>query len=58
MDETDADDRATRIIIPMLSTLLEAIDDWRYANRVPTRAEAVRRLIARGLADGGAERTK
>lgn len=21
------------------------IDDWRYANRVPTKAEAIRRLI-------------
>ena len=27
----------------------EAIDAWRYGNRVPSRAEAIRRLIALGL---------
>lgn len=37
--------------IPVLCTkdLTERIDDWRYANRVPSRAEAVRRLLVRGL---------
>ena len=27
----------------------EAIDDWRFQNRVGTRAEAIRRLIQLGL---------
>jgi hypothetical protein len=27
----------------------EAIDQWRYRNHVPTRAEAIRRLIKLGL---------
>ena len=27
----------------------DEIDDWRFANRVPTRAEAIRLLIRRGL---------
>lgn len=32
---------------------IEAIDDWRFANRVPSRSEAVRRLCQMGIiADG------
>jgi len=27
----------------------DAIDDWRFKNRVPTRAEAIRLLIELGL---------
>lgn len=34
---------------------LEAIDDWRYLNRVPSLSEAVRRLIAAGLASSRQE---
>ena len=30
--------------------LLE-IEDWRFANRIPSRAEALRSLISRGLRD-------
>ncbi len=35
---------------PLMVTRLEAdaIDVWRYENRVPTRAEVVRRLIGLG----------
>lgn len=29
----------------------EAIDEWRYAHKVPTRAEAMRRLIQIGIED-------
>ncbi len=28
---------------------LEAIDDWRFENRMPTRAAAIRELLRRGL---------
>jgi hypothetical protein len=28
---------------------LQAIDDWRFANRLPSRAAAIRELIRRGL---------
>lgn len=28
---------------------LEAIDDWRFRNRLPSRAAAIRELIRRGL---------
>ena len=38
-----------RIIIPMPNDLVAAIDKWRYANEVPSRAEAVRILIETGL---------
>jgi len=30
--------------------LLRAIEDYRFANRIETESEAIRRLIARGLA--------
>jgi hypothetical protein len=32
---------------------LAAIDDWRFARRMPTRAAAVRELLKRGLAAEG-----
>jgi hypothetical protein len=37
--------------LPIMVTQQEAaaIDDWRFANRVSTRAEAIRQLIALGL---------
>jgi len=28
---------------------LRAIDDWRFANRIPSRAAALRELVRRGL---------
>ena len=28
---------------------LRAIDDWRFENRIPTRAAAIRELLRRGL---------
>ena len=33
----------------MPPSLVTAIDDFRFANRVPSRAEAIRRLIELGL---------
>jgi hypothetical protein len=37
--------------LPLMVTQDEAkaIDDWRFDNRIATRAEAIRQLIARGL---------
>ena len=32
---------------------LAALDDWRFANRMPSRASAVRELLKRGLAAEG-----
>jgi metal-responsive CopG/Arc/MetJ family transcriptional regulator len=39
------DQRPPRIITPMSEQLVEKIDAWRYANRVPSRAEAIRKLL-------------
>jgi hypothetical protein len=45
----DAEPKDVRL--PVMVTRLEAeeIDAWRYANKIPTRAEAMRRLIQAGL---------
>jgi hypothetical protein len=42
-----------RIITPMSPALVASIDDYRFANRVPSRAEAMRTLLQRGLAANG-----
>ncbi|MCO5083950.1 MAG: hypothetical protein M9955_20120 [Rhizobiaceae bacterium] len=34
-----------RLHLKITADEIEAIDDWRYANRVPSRSEAVRRLV-------------
>lgn len=38
-----------RIITPMSPSLVEAIDDYRFANRVASRSEAIRQLLLAGL---------
>lgn len=38
-----------RVITPMSSTLLERIDDYRFKYRLPSRSEAIRHLIEKGL---------
>lgn len=38
-------DDTTRIIIPTPTDLLRRIDDYRFANRIPSRAAAVRQLL-------------
>jgi hypothetical protein len=45
MDESASE----RVITPMPKSLLAAIDDYRFAQRMPSRAEAIRRLIEAGL---------
>jgi hypothetical protein len=45
MDES----ASVRVITPMPKSLLAAIDDYRFAQRTPSRAEAIRRLIEAGL---------
>jgi metal-responsive CopG/Arc/MetJ family transcriptional regulator len=44
-----ATDALERIIIPMDSSLLESIDDYRFTNRMRSRAEAIRALIRSAL---------
>ena len=38
-----------RIIIKMNPKLVAKIDDWRFANRIPSRAAAIRALIEKAL---------
>jgi hypothetical protein len=56
-------DKDPRIITPIPTDLLVRIDDYRFTKRLPSRAEAIRRLIEAGLStsekggtsdDGGA----
>jgi metal-responsive CopG/Arc/MetJ family transcriptional regulator len=39
-----------RIPVMMTAEEVKAIDDWRFANRVSSRGEAIRQLIQAGLA--------
>lgn len=45
MDET----KTERLHLLISPSELDAIDDWRFENRIATRAEAVRRLVKIGL---------
>jgi metal-responsive CopG/Arc/MetJ family transcriptional regulator len=45
MDASDT----PRIITPIPRELLRAIDDFRFSQRLPSRAEAIRQLIEMGL---------
>ena len=42
-------DTMTRKLVSLPHTLLREIDDYRFANRVKTESEAIRRLIEAGL---------
>lgn len=46
---TLGDSETERLQLKITKDEIEAIDDWRYSNRVPSRSEAVRRLIQIGL---------
>lgn len=39
-------------------SMAETVDDWGFANRIRTRAEAIRSLIKKGLAAERAEKEK
>jgi hypothetical protein len=41
--------RAERLQIMLTLDELEALDDWRFQKRMPSRASAVRELLKRGL---------
>lgn len=47
--------RPDRLQIMLKANELKALDDWRFANRMPSRAAAVRELLKRGLAVDGIE---
>jgi hypothetical protein len=50
MDELN---RGERLQIMLTAEELAALDDWRFARRMPSRAAAVRELLKRGLAAEG-----
>jgi hypothetical protein len=45
--------RAERLQIMLTRKELEALDTWRFATRMPSRAAAIRELLKRGLAAEG-----
>jgi len=47
--------RGERLQIMLTAEELEALDSWRFAKRMPSRAAAVRELLKRGLAAEGFE---
>ena len=59
MSETN---REERLQIMLTEDELRIVDDWRFSQRMPSRASAVRELLRRGLASEGFlrgdERTK
>ena len=45
--------RGERLQIMLTPEELEALDTWRFAARMPSRASAIRELLKRGLAAQG-----
>jgi hypothetical protein len=45
--------RGERLQIMLTEAELEALDNWRFKRRMPSRAAAVRELLKRGLAVEG-----
>lgn len=46
---TDSELKTASFQVVLAPSLLEAVEDWRFARRIGSRAEAIRQLIARGL---------
>lgn len=44
-----ADEKDPRIITPMPQALVDNIDDYRFRERLASRSEAIRRLVALGI---------
>jgi hypothetical protein len=47
--------KENRVVMMMSGDELRVVDDYRFANRIPTRAKAMRGLIERGLNDATAD---
>jgi hypothetical protein len=45
--------RPERLQIMLSAEEIKALDDWRFAKRMPSRAAAIRELLKRGLAVEG-----
>jgi len=46
-------ERGERLQIMLTAEEVEALDTWRFARRMPSRAAAVRELLKRGLTSEG-----
>ena len=57
MENNDAAEKGRNLLVLFPESLLKEIDDYRYENRVPSRAEAIRTLVTAGLARKPAEKT-
>lgn len=49
MTEARPPKRTEKLQLMLDDLEMEAIDDWRFRNRMPSRAAAIRELIRRGL---------
>lgn len=56
-DDNRTDLRGERLQIMLTEDELSALDDWRFARRMPSRASAVRELLRIGLRAEGLEPT-
>ena len=45
--------RGERLQLMLSNEEVEALDDWRFSRRMPSRAAAIRELLRRGLAAEG-----
>jgi hypothetical protein len=50
--------RGERLQIMLTGDELEALDSWRFAKRMPSRAAAIRELLKRGLVAEGFDQAK
>ncbi len=46
-------ERGERLQVMLSEAELKALDDWRFARRMPSRASAARELLKRGLTGDG-----
>jgi hypothetical protein len=49
MTEATLSKRTEKLQLMLNDEELKAIDDWRFKNRLPSRAAAIRELLRRGL---------
>jgi hypothetical protein len=49
MAQTSPPKRTEKLQLMLNDDELKAIDDWRFENRLPSRAAAIRELLRRGL---------
>jgi len=50
---SDSESRGERLQVMLTAEELMALDDFRFKQRMPSRASAIRELLKRGLAAGG-----